>query len=81
MADDSYDRRTRGRFRVQHAETGEILGIYFNDKGYKSMDLPMLKELFPQYNKRSLRIVGIEWPEFGEVVIQVKGKTQLRVEN
>ena len=69
----SYDRRTRGRFRVQHADTGETLGIYFNDEGYASMDLPMLKKLFPQYNKWSQRIAGVNWPEFGEVVILVKG--------
>ena len=74
MEQSSYDRRTRGRFRVQHADTGEVLGVYFNDEGYSSMDLPTLKEMYPQYNKRSLRITGVTWPEFGEVVIQVKGK-------
>ena len=74
MEQSSYDRRTRGRFRVQHADTGEVLGVYFNDEGYSSMDLPTLKELFPGYNKWSLRITGITWPEFGEVVIHVKGK-------
>lgn len=73
MATMSHDRRTRGRFRVMDAETQETLGIYFNDEGYASMDLPMLKELYPQYNKRSLRIFGVSWPEFGEVVILVKG--------
>ena len=74
MEQSSYDRRTRGRFRVVHADTGEVLGVYFNDEGYSSMDLPTIKVLFPGYNKRSLRITGVTWPEFGEVVIQVKGK-------
>ena len=73
-ASSSYDRRTRGRFRVVDADTDEVLGVYFNDEGYKSLDLPMLKEMFPEYNKWSLRISGISWPEFGEVVIYVKGK-------
>ena len=70
----SYDRRTRGRFRVVDADTGEMLGVYFNDEGYSSLDLPTLKEMFPEYNKWSLRIAGVTWPEFGEVVIHVKGK-------
>ena len=73
-ASSSYDRRTRGRFRVQHADTDEVLGIYFNDEGYASLDLPTLKEMFPEYNKWSLRITGVSWPEFGEVVIHVRGK-------
>ena len=70
----SYDRRTRGRFRVHHVDTNETLGIFFNDEGYASMDLPTLKKMFPEYNKWSLRITGVSWPEFGEVDIQVKGK-------
>ena len=74
MASSSYDRRTRGRFRVHHVDTDETLGIFFNDEGYRSMDLPMLKTLFPEYNKWSLRVTGVTWPDFGEVVIQVKGK-------
>ena len=70
----TYDRRTRGRFRVVHDGTGEMLGVYFNDEGYSSMDLSRLREMYPQYNKWSLRITGVSWPEFGEVVIHVKGK-------
>ena len=74
MAPIGSERRARGRFILVDSETMETLGIYFNDEGYSTMNLTSISAFFPDYIKQSLRITGVCWADYEEVVIYIKGK-------
>lgn len=67
----SYEHRARGKYRVISEKSGQLLGTFYNDEGYKVMDIETLKRVLPEFMTMPLRITKIDWKNYDEVEIYV----------
>ena len=68
----SYESRARGKYHIIDMKSGEHLDTYFNDEGYKVMDVDTLKRVLPQLQTKGIRIAKIDWKNYDEVEIYIQ---------
>jgi hypothetical protein len=59
-------------YRVLDNDSGVLLGTFYGEEGYTTLDIPTLQNLLPGTQGGSeLRIVKVHWANFGEVEVAV----------
>ena len=68
------EHRHKGRFRILHAKTGELLATFFCEKDHRSVDVLTLGKALPQYECKNISIAKVVWEDYDEVTVFVKAK-------
>jgi hypothetical protein len=60
-------------FKVMEAASGKLLGNYYGDEGYSSLDLVTLSALLGEkLGSGDLRIVNLNWSNFDEIEVHIE---------
>jgi hypothetical protein len=68
------EHRHKGRFRILHAKTGELLATYFCEEDHRAVDVQTLGRALPQYECKNISIAKVVWDDYDEVTVFVKAK-------
>ncbi|UCG39011.1 MAG: hypothetical protein JSV00_01895 [bacterium] len=65
--------RMRSHYRVMEALTGELLGTFYGDEGYSTLDLVTLQAILSErLGPGKVSIVQLDWSNFDEVEVHVQ---------
>ena len=70
------EHRHKGRFRVIHAKTGELLATFRCEEDHQSIDMLALAKALPQYKCKNISIAKVLWDDYDEVTVFVKAKKE-----
>ena len=68
------EHRHKGRFRVIHAKTGDLLVTFRCETEHQSVDVLTLAKALPQYECKNISIAKVVWDDYDEVTVFVKAK-------
>ena len=68
------EHRHKGRFRVIHAKTGELLATFRCEEDHLAVDVQTLGRALPQYECKNISIAKVVWDDYDEVTVYVKAK-------